>query len=121
MPEIARELNVDALIEGTAARSGNRLRVTVNLVQASPEKHLWAESYESDIGDAFALQNKIALAVARQIRIRLTPREQNLLSSGPPTLNSDAQDAYLRGWVCIPERRHGGFIAQSRPILSARR
>src|SRR4029077_9824762 len=65
--EIARELNVDALLEGTVARSGSHLRITANLVQASPEKHLWAESFESEVGDALAVQGEIAQAVARQI------------------------------------------------------
>jgi TolB-like protein len=53
--EIARELNVDAVVEGTVARSANHLRITANLVQASPEKHLWAESYESEVGDALSV------------------------------------------------------------------
>jgi TolB-like protein len=65
--EIARELNVDAVVEGTLARSGNHLRITANLVQASPESHLWAESYESEVGDALTVQGEIAQAVAREV------------------------------------------------------
>src|ERR1700736_2412181 len=80
LPEIARELNVDALIEGTVSRSGNHLRITANLVQASPEKHIWAERYESEVGDALALQGEIAQAVAGQIQVRLTQKEQTLLA-----------------------------------------
>lgn len=57
--EIARELNVDAVVEGTVARSGNHLRITANLIQASPEKHLWAESYESEVGDALTARPKM--------------------------------------------------------------
>jgi TolB-like protein/DNA-binding winged helix-turn-helix (wHTH) protein len=94
--EIAQELNVDALVEGTVARSGSHLRITANLVQASPEKHLWAESYEGEVGDALGVQAKIAQAVARQIQVRLTHKEQTLL--GPArTVNPEAQDLYLRG------------------------
>ena len=78
--EIARELNVDALIEGTVARSGSHLRITANLIQASPEKHLWAESYESEVGDALTVQGKIAQAVARAIQVKLTQQEQALLA-----------------------------------------
>jgi len=96
LPEIARELNVDALIEGTVSRSGNHLRITANLVQASPEKHIWAESYESEVGDALAVQGKIAQAVARQIQVRLTQKEQTLLAP-VRTVNPEAQDLYLRG------------------------
>jgi TolB-like protein/DNA-binding winged helix-turn-helix (wHTH) protein/Tfp pilus assembly protein PilF len=94
--EIARELNVDALVEGTVARSGNHLRITANLVQASPEKHIWAESYESEVGDALAVQGKIAQAVARQVQVTLTQKERNLLAAAR-TVNPEAQDLYLRG------------------------
>ena len=59
LPEIARELNVDALIEGTVSRTGNHLRITANLLQASPEKHLWAESYESELGDILTVQGQV--------------------------------------------------------------
>jgi TolB-like protein/DNA-binding winged helix-turn-helix (wHTH) protein len=94
--EIAQELNVDALVEGTVARSGSHLRITANLVQVSPEKHLWAESYEGEVGDALGVQAKIAQAVARQIQVRLTHKEQTLL--GPARIvNPEAQDLYLRG------------------------
>ena len=94
--EIARELNVDALVEGTVARSGSHLRVTANLVQASPEKHLWAESYESEVGDALTLQGEIAQAVAREIQVKLTQQEQNLLAAAT-RVNPEAHDLYLRG------------------------
>lgn len=96
LQQIARELNVDALIEGTVTRSGNRLRITANLIQAFPEKHLWAESYEGDVGDALAVQGEIARAVAREIRVKLTPRERELLVSAKP-VNPEAQDFYFRG------------------------
>ena len=94
--EIARELNVDALVEGTVARSGNHMRITANLVQASPEKHIWAESYESEVGDALAVQGKIAQEVARQVQVTLTQKERTLLAAAR-TVNSEAQDLYLRG------------------------
>ena len=81
--EIARELNVDALVEGTVARSGNHMRITANLVQASPEKHIWAESYESEVGDALAVQGKIAQEVARQVQVTLTQKERTLLAAAP--------------------------------------
>jgi TolB-like protein/DNA-binding winged helix-turn-helix (wHTH) protein/Tfp pilus assembly protein PilF len=96
LPEIARELNVDALVEGTVSRSGSHLRITASLVQASPEKHLWAESYKSEVGDALAIQGEIARAVAREIQLRLTQKEQNLLAV-TRVINPEAQDLYLRG------------------------
>jgi TolB-like protein/DNA-binding winged helix-turn-helix (wHTH) protein len=96
LSEIAHELNVDAIVEGTVAKSNTRLRITANLVQASPEKHLWAESYEREIGDALTVQGEIARAVAQQIQVKLTQREQNLLAVARP-FNPEAQDLYLRG------------------------
>jgi TolB-like protein/DNA-binding winged helix-turn-helix (wHTH) protein len=96
LPEIARELNVDALVEGTVSRSGNHLRITTNLVQASPEKHLWAESYESEVGDILTVQGQVAQAVAREIQVKLTPEEQKLLGNARP-VNPKAHDDYLKG------------------------
>ncbi|HEV7512270.1 MAG TPA: winged helix-turn-helix domain-containing protein [Candidatus Acidoferrum sp.] len=98
--EIARELNVDAVVEGTLARSGNHLRITANLVQASPESHLWAESYESEVGDALTVQGEIAQAVAREVRVQLTQQEQHLLAAVRP-VNPEAQDLYLRGFYTL--------------------
>jgi len=96
LPEIARELNVDGLVEGTVSRSGNHFRITANLLQASPEKHLWAESYESDVGDVLALEGQVAQAIAREIQVKLTPAEQKLLGSARP-VDPQAHDDYLRG------------------------
>ena len=96
LPEVARELNVDAIVEGTVARSGNHVRITANLIQASPEKHLWAESYESEVGDALTVQGQLAQAVAREIQVTLTQKEQHLLAASRP-VNPEAQDLYFRG------------------------
>jgi len=105
LPEIARELNVDALVEGTVLRSGNRLRITANLVQASPERHLWAESYESEVGDVLTLQGQVAQAVAREIQVKLTPEEQKLLGNARP-VDPQAHDDYLRGrYLCDKDTR----------------
>jgi tetratricopeptide (TPR) repeat protein len=76
------------------------VRITANLLQASPEKHLWAESYESEIGDILTLQRQVAQAVAREIQIQLTPEEQKLLGKTRP-VNPKAHDDYLRGrYLC---------------------
>src|SRR5206468_9453391 len=68
LPEIARELNVDAVVEGTVMRSGERVRITAQLIQVPDEKHLWAHSYEGDLQDTLALQNNVARAIAGEIR-----------------------------------------------------
>jgi TolB-like protein/DNA-binding winged helix-turn-helix (wHTH) protein len=107
LPEIARELQVDALVEGTVSRSGNHMRITANLVQASPERHLWAESYESEVGDILTVQTQVAQSVAREIQVKLTPAEQKLLSNARP-VNPQAHDDYLRGrYLCSDDTREG--------------
>jgi TolB-like protein/DNA-binding winged helix-turn-helix (wHTH) protein len=107
LPEIARELNVDGLVEGTVSRSGNHLRITANLLQAYPERHLWAESYESEVGNVLALQGQLAQAIAREIQVKLTPQEQKLLGS-TRTVDPQAHDDYLKGrYLCGKETREG--------------
>ena len=107
LPEIARELQVDALVEGTVSRSGNHMRITANLVQASPERHLWAESYESEVGDILTVQTQVAQSVAGEIRVKLTPAEQKLLSNARP-VNPEAHDNYLKGrYLCNKDTREG--------------
>ncbi len=87
---------MDALIEGTVARSGDHLRITANLIQASPEKHLWAESYESELGDILTMEGQVAQAVAAEIQLKLTPEERKMLGDARP-VNPEAHDEYLRG------------------------
>lgn len=96
LPEIARELNVDAVVEGAVLRSGNRVRITAQLVQAANERHLWAESYERDLRDVLTLQDEVARSIANEIKIKLTPQEQARLASGRP-VDPEAHEAYLRG------------------------
>lgn len=96
LQEIAGELQVDALLEGTVARSGDRVRITANLVQASPEKHVWAESYARDMRDVLALQEEVARAIATEIKIKLSPQEQARGASTRP-VDSEALEAYLKG------------------------
>jgi len=81
LPQIARELNVDAVVEGTVLRSGDQVRITAQLIEASTDKHLWSQSYEGELRDTLALQNRVAGAIADQIRINLTPQEQAALKN----------------------------------------
>ena len=96
LPEIARELGVDALVEGAVVRSGDRVRVTANLVQAVPERHLWAQAYERNLRDVLTLQNDVASAIAREIQIQLTPQEQAHLAK-PRSVSPEAYETYLKG------------------------
>jgi TolB-like protein/DNA-binding winged helix-turn-helix (wHTH) protein/Flp pilus assembly protein TadD len=96
LPQIARELNVDAVIEGTVLRSGDQVRITAQLIQASSDKHLWSESYEGDLRDTLALQNQVARAIADQIRINLNSQEQAALKN-VRVVNPEAYESYLKG------------------------
>jgi TolB-like protein/DNA-binding winged helix-turn-helix (wHTH) protein/Flp pilus assembly protein TadD len=96
LPQIARELNVDAVLEGTVLRSGDRVRITAQLIEASTDKHLWSQTYEGELRDTLTLQNKVARAIADQIRISLNPQEQAALSR-VAIVSPEAQEAYLKG------------------------
>jgi serine/threonine protein kinase/Tfp pilus assembly protein PilF len=96
LPEIACELNVDAVVEGSVLRSGNRVRVTANLLHAPTDRHLWANSYESELQDVLVLQGEVARAIAEQVRVKLTPEEQVGLTTNRP-VNPESYAAYLKG------------------------
>jgi len=96
LPEIARELNVDAVVEGTVLLSGKQVRITAQLIQASADKHLWADSYEGELSDTLALQKKVARDIAEQVRVEVTPQERAGLKS-VKAVDPDAYEAYLMG------------------------
>ena len=95
LPEISRELNVDAVIEGSVLRDGNRVRISVELIDAATDKHLWSESYEREMGDVLKLDSELAQAVANQIQIQVAPDQRARLQSAP-TVNHAAYDDYLK-------------------------
>src|SRR6204780_2322500 len=110
LPQIARELNVDAVVEGTVLRSGDRVRITAQLIEASTDKHLWSQSYEGDLRDTLTLQKKVARAIADQIRINLTPREEAALKS-VKVVNPEAYESYLKGRYFWNKRSADGLKA----------
>jgi len=95
-PEIARLLNVDAVVEGSVVRSGDKVRVNAQLIDASADRHMWAKSYERDSRDVLAMQDDIAQAVAREINVELTSAEQTHFANSH-AVNPAAYDAYLKG------------------------
>ncbi|MBA3514007.1 MAG: protein kinase, partial [Pyrinomonadaceae bacterium] len=96
VPEIARELNVDAIIEGSVQRAGERVQITAQLIQAATDRHLWAGTYGRDLRDVLSLQNEVAGTIVREIQIKLTPQEQAQLAN-VNSVNPEAYDNYLRG------------------------
>jgi len=95
-PEIARLLNVDAVVEGSVVRSGDKVRVNAQLIDAPADRHMWAKSYERDSRDVLAMQDDIAQAVAREINVELTSAEQAHFANSH-AVNPAAYDAYLKG------------------------
>jgi eukaryotic-like serine/threonine-protein kinase len=95
-PEIAKALDVDAIVEGSVVRSGEKVRITAQLVDARADRHLWARSFERSARDVLALQDELAAAIAREIHAELTPAEESRLASAP-RINPEAYDAYLKG------------------------
>jgi TolB-like protein/DNA-binding winged helix-turn-helix (wHTH) protein/Flp pilus assembly protein TadD len=96
LAEIARELNVDAVVEGSILRAGDQVRITAQLIEAAADRHMWAQSYEGDVRDTLGLQSRIARAIAEQIRVTLEPQERAALTKSK-TVNPEAYEAYLKG------------------------
>ena len=96
VPQIGRELNVDAVVEGTVTHGGDRVRITAQLIAARQDRHLWAETYEGDLRDVLALQDEVTTAIAKEISIQLTPQEQTEFAHAR-SVDPEAHQAYLRG------------------------
>ncbi len=96
LPAIARELNVDAILEGTVVQSGRSVRITAQLIRAQDDRHLWSEKYERDLTDVLAVQSEVARAVAGEIQTKLTPVEQMALAR-TRQISPEAHEALLRG------------------------
>ena len=96
LPLIARELGVDAVIEGSVLREGNQVRITVQLIHGKTDQHLWVDSYQRELRGVMALQSEVAQAIANEIKVELTPQEQAQLTSTRP-VNPEAYQLYLKG------------------------
>jgi hypothetical protein len=105
LPQIARELNVDAVVEGSVLRSRDRVRITVQLIDVPDEMRLWAQTYDENVRDTLALQSRVSSDIAYQVRATL--------SGQPPekvrTLNQEAYDDYLRGRYFWNKRSQDGL------------
>jgi serine/threonine protein kinase/Flp pilus assembly protein TadD len=105
MPEIARELGVDAVVEGSVLRADHDVRITAQLIAAHPEKHLWADDFTRSLENILALQSEVAQAIAREIKVAVTPEEKARLAASRQ-VNPEAHEAYLKGQY---------FVAKSTP------
>jgi TolB-like protein/DNA-binding winged helix-turn-helix (wHTH) protein/Flp pilus assembly protein TadD len=118
LPQIGRELGVDVIVEGTVFRSGSRVRITAQLIDARTDHHLWAHAYERDLKDVLVLQDEVARDIANGIRVELTPQERARLA-GSHSVDPEAHEAYLKGryyWNQFTEadgRKSLGFFQEA--------
>jgi serine/threonine protein kinase/TolB-like protein/Tfp pilus assembly protein PilF len=96
LPEIAQELGVDAVVEGSVTRAGSQVKITAQLIDAAKDRHLWADSFQRELKDVLALQGEVARAIAGEIGVRLTPQERSRLANRK-SVNPEAYEAYLKG------------------------
>ena len=119
LAEMAKALGVDALIEGSVLRSGDRVRITAELVTPEPERQLWSDSYQRETRDVLAIQADVAQAIAHQVKARLTPDEASRIATSRP-VNPAAYEAYLRGRSLLLDRADmDGYKAAAHQFESA--
>jgi TolB-like protein/DNA-binding winged helix-turn-helix (wHTH) protein/Tfp pilus assembly protein PilF len=108
LSQIARDLHVDSVVEGTVLRSGDRVRITAELVQVATDRHLWAETYESQLGDILTLQSHVASAIVNEIRVKLTPEDQVRLAT-TRQVSTQSYENYLKGRYYWNKRSQEGL------------
>ena len=133
LPEIARQLGVAHILEGSVQKSGDAVRVNVQLIKAANDSHLWADTFDRKLTDIFSVESEVAKAIADQLRAKLTGREEQVIAA-KPTDNPEAYDAYLRGlaytlktgntpanapWRAEISQRSGALGPEVRPCLGA--
>jgi TolB-like protein/Tfp pilus assembly protein PilF len=106
LPEIGRDLNVDSVLVGSVLRAGDRVRINAQLIHASTDEHLWAETYDRDLKDVLPLQGEVARTIANQIKVTLSPEEQSRLTP-TPAVNSKAHEDYLKGLYYLHRKTEG--------------
>jgi len=109
IPEIGRELNVSALVEGSVFRDEKEVRITVELINTATDRLIWTESYHRNLAGIIQLQREVAKAIAKEIRVKLTPRERAQLASAPD-VNPEAQNVYLKGLYYLHKATKGGYF-----------
>jgi TolB-like protein/Flp pilus assembly protein TadD len=108
LPQIARELHVEGIVEGAVAQSAGRVRITAKLIYAKTDLHLWSRSYERNLSDILALEDEVARAIAREIRVNVTAQEQGRLNSAS-AVNPEVYQLYLKGRFFLEKRTEAGM------------
>jgi eukaryotic-like serine/threonine-protein kinase len=107
LKQIAAELAVDGVIEGSVLQEGDQIRISVKLIHGATDRHVWSDSYQRELRSVLTLQNDVARAVAREIKVTLTPQDEKRLASARD-VNQEAYDAYLRGIQYLDQRTEEG-------------
>ena len=118
--EIGRELEVGSVLEGSVRKAGNKVRITAQLIDAATEGHLWAQNYDRQLEDVFAIQSEIAEKVAGELRIRLVDSEKRTLEK-KPTENTEAYSCFLRGRELFREETEASLRQAIRPLREGHR
>lgn len=118
VPEIARELNIDAVVEGSVIRAGNEIRILAQLIGAFPERHIWAQTFDRDLGDVLSLYSEVAETIAEEIEIAITP-EEKARTSDRSKVNPEALEAYLQGKYHSNNKSEHGLMTSLKYLLSA--
>jgi TolB-like protein/Tfp pilus assembly protein PilF len=108
LPQIAKELGVDAVVEGSVTRSGQQVRITAQLIDATQDRHLWSEDYHRPIGDMFSVESDVARAIAAHVKLALSSRQESRLLA-QPQVSAEARDAYLKGRYYWNKRTEEGL------------
>lgn len=109
LKEIAHDLGVEAIVEGSVLQSGARVRISAQLIEAATDTHLWAESYEREITDVLGLQSEVARSITQEVRVKVTPQEQALLAAESRKVNPKSYEAYLKGRFYLNKFTPEGF------------
>jgi tetratricopeptide (TPR) repeat protein len=117
VPEIARKLDVDAIVEGSVTREGNRIRVTDQLIRAPTDEHLWSETYDRELRDALALQSELARSIAQKVEVTVTGGEHERLAAARPVA-PEVYESYLQGWFALNRSDKRDDIEQGMGYLS---
>jgi TolB-like protein/DNA-binding winged helix-turn-helix (wHTH) protein/Tfp pilus assembly protein PilF len=112
LPEIARVLRVDAFVEGSVIREGNRIRVTAQLIRGTTDQHFWSETYDRELPDVLALQGDVAEAIARKVEVTITGREHERLAAAHPVV-TEAYESYVKGLFTLRNSNSRAAIEQS--------
>jgi serine/threonine-protein kinase len=118
LPQIAQELGVDMIVQGSVIRSGNRLRINAQLIRAQPEQQIWSRSYERDLRDVLTLQSEVAQAISEEVQVKLEPGDRKRLAAARP-VDPQAYDAYLQGRYAWNRRTAGGLTSAVRYLQEA--